>query len=232
MNETPLNRYLDHAVLKPQMTRGEAQDAIRLGLAYNVRCICVRPSDLESAVALCEGSDSAVGATLAFPHGAQLTASKADEARRYVAMGADEIDMVANYGLIRSGQWRPVEADIRAVAEIAGPAGVVLKVILETAELDLDQIARATEIAVAARADFVKTSTGFAGGGATEEAVAAMLKAAAGRIGVKASGGIRTRQQARRFIEMGCTRLGVGFATTPILCGTDGQAAARDAGTY
>ena len=230
--DAPLNRYLDHAVLKPQMTCDEADAAIRLGLQYNVRCICVRPTSLESALGMCEGTDSAVGATLGFPHGTHLTVSKADEARRYVSMGVDEIDMVANYGLICGGQWDRVEADIAAVTGVTAPAGIVLKVILETSELDLDQITRATGIAVAAGADFVKTSTGFASGGATEEAVAAMLGAAEGRIGVKASGGIRTADQARRFIHMGCTRIGVGFATTPVLCGDQPPAEAPPGGKY
>lgn len=230
--DAALNHYIDHAVLKPQMTRDEADCAIRIGLEYNVRCICVRPWSLESALAMCEGADSAVGATLSFPHGTHLTASKADEARRYVSMGVDEIDMVVNYGLIRGGQWDSVEADISAVTDVTAPAGVVLKVILETSELDLDQITRATGIAVAAGADFVKTSTGFASGGATEEAVAAMLGAAKGRIGVKASGGIRTAEQVRRFIDMGCTRIGVGFATTPALCVAQPAADRQRDGTY
>lgn len=228
MTEIPLNRYLDHAVLKAEMTCDEAAEAIALGLRHHVRCICVRPTDLATALAMCEGTDTSVGATLGFPQGVHLTASKADEARRYVDLGVDEIDMVAHYGLIRSGRWEQVAADIRAVTEIARPAKVLLKVILETSELTREQIVRATEIAVVAEADFVKTSTGFASGGATEEAVAAMLETAAGRIGVKASGGIRTRARALRFVEMGCRRLGVGFSTTPILCDRSEAAGERD----
>lgn len=228
MTEIGLNRYLDHAVLKAEMTCNEAAEAIALGLRYNVRCICVRPTDLATALAMCDGTDTSVGATLGFPQGVNLSASKADEARRYVDLGVDEVDMVAHYGLIRSGRWDQVLADIRAVTEIARPADVVLKVILETSELMREQIVRATETAVAAEADFVKTSTGFASGGATEEAVAAMLETAAGRIGVKASGGIRTREAALRYVEMGCRRLGVGFSTTPVLCDASDAGAPGD----
>jgi len=232
MAEQPINRYLDHAVLKPQMTRAEAVEAIRLGLDYDVRTVCVRPHEIRAAQDICRGSRTNVGCVLSFPHGAGLSDSKADEAGRYVDLGVAEIDMVANYGLIRSGGWELVEADIRAVSQIAKPAGVIVKVILETSALSLDQIARATEAAVAAGADFVKTSTGFAEGGATEEAVRAMLAAAAGRIGVKASGGIRDRQRAEMFLAMGCTRLGVGYSSTPVICGPRGAREAADAEKY
>ena len=232
MAEQPINRYLDHAVLKPQMTRAEAVEAIQLGVDYDVRTVCVRPHEIIVAQDICKGSDTGVGCVLSFPHGASLATSKGDEARRYVDLGVAEIDMVANYGLIRSGEWALVEADIRAVTEVARPAGVLVKVILETTSLELDEVARGTEAAVAAEADFVKTSTGFADGGASEEAIGAMLKAAAGRIGVKASGGIRDRQRAELFVGLGCTRLGVGSTSTPIICGEQGVKEAGDAKGY
>ncbi|HUU58237.1 MAG TPA: deoxyribose-phosphate aldolase [Phycisphaerae bacterium] len=219
MAAQPIHRYLDHAVLKPRMDRAEAAAAIRCGVEYEVRTVCVRPCDIELGRALCEGTATGLGCVVAFPHGTARSESKADEARRYVDLGVAEIDMVVNYALIRSAEWQRVRDDIGAVTQVARPAGVLLKVILETSALDLDQIARATEIAVDAEADFVKTSTGFADGGATEEAVRAMLDAAAGRIGVKASGGIRDRQRAEMFLAMGCTRLGVGSTSTPIICG-------------
>ncbi len=224
MAREPIGRYLDHAVLKPECNRVEAEREMRVGLAYRVRTLCVRPCDLAAAVALCRGTDTDPGVVLAFPHGTALPASKADEARRYAAAGAAEIDMVANVGLIRSGLWDEVLADFRAVADVTRPAGVKLKIILETCSLAAPEIARATQAAVDAGADWVKTSTGFAAGGATEEAVGAMLAAAAGRIGVKASGGIRDRARAERFLDMGCTRLGVGSSTTPVLCGGGGEA--------
>ena len=219
MAHDDIARYIDHSVLKPEMTRPQAVAAIELGLKYNCRTVCVRPVDIELARDLCRGSATAVCTVLAFPHGCCRTETKASEARACAAAGAAEIDMVANYGLIRSREWALVEADIRAVSDLTRASGVVLKVILETCALSEEEILRATEICVASGADFVKTSTGFAAQGATESAVRAMLRAAAGRIQVKAAGGIRDRQAAEFFLGLGCGRLGIGFASTPIVCG-------------
>lgn len=215
----PINRYLDHAVLKPEMTRDEARAAIQLGVDYDVRSVCVRPADIELAHSICDGSNTDVGVVLGFPHGCGHSVAKTHEAEIYVALGVAEIDMVANYGLIRSGLWDDVEADIRAVSAVTQAAGVVLKVILETSELDEEQIRQATLAAIRAEADYVKTSTGFASGGASEEAVQVMMATADGKIKVKASGGIRNLEQAEMFVSMGCDRLGVGSSTTPVLCG-------------
>lgn len=224
----PINQYIDHAVLKPAMTIDEARREMQVGIDYEVRTICVRPADIPMASKLAAGSATEISCVLAFPHGTALPASKADEARRYVGLGVWEIDMVVNYALIRSGQWDRLAEDIRAVTDVAIPVGVKVKTIFETAALNLAEISRATEVAIDAKADFVKTSTGFGDGGATEQAVQAMLDAAQGRIGVKASGGIRDRRQAERFIEMGVTRLGVGSSTTPMLCDPSGRAGTSD----
>lgn len=213
-----INRYIDHAVLKPDMTPADAEAQMRVGLDYHVRTICVRPCDIPLAVKFCSGTDTDVSCVLAFPHGCALSASKADEAKRYVELGAKEIDMVANIGWIRAGLWAQVTSDIYGVVNVAHAANVLVKVILETSYLTPEQAAGATEAAIAAKADFVKTSTGFASAGATEEMVKAMVAASKGRIAVKASGGIRTREQALRFIELGATRLGVGSTSTPVLC--------------
>ena len=217
MNE-PINRYLDHAVLKPEMTRLEAREAIAVGVSYNVRTVCVRPCDIPMAVELCEGRETAVCCVLAFPHGDVPTAVKEAEARLYVSLGVREIDMVSNYGRIRSQEWAAVLQDIAAVARIARPANVLLKVILETAMLTIDDLVRATELCVEAGADYVKTSTGFNGEGATEAGVKAILGAARGRILVKASGGVRDRARARMFLDLGCSRLGVGWNSTQAIC--------------
>ena len=161
---------------------------------------------------------------LDFPHGCGDSRGKAELAQRYACLGAREIDMVMNYGLARGGEWALVEEDIRGVAEAAHRHGVLVKVILETCELTDAQIRRATEASVAAGADFVKTSTGFASGGATPEAVRAMLEAAAGRILVKASGGIRDYQTARMYVDMGAQRLGVGYAAAEAICAGQDEA--------
>lgn len=216
-------RYIDHAVLKPEMTQEEAKKAILDGIDYSVRTVCVRPCDIELALELCKGSQTEVSCVLAFPHGCVPSEVKAFEASQYVDKGVHEIDMVANYGYIKSGLWDLVLSDIKAVADITKKSGVLLKVIFETCTLSVEGIKKATEICVEAGADYVKTSTGFHNNGATEEAVKAMLDAAKGRIKVKASGGIRDIDMAKHYIELGCERLGVGFSTTPILVKGEGQ---------
>ncbi|GCE20053.1 deoxyribose-phosphate aldolase [Dictyobacter kobayashii] len=218
MSQIHVNRYLDHAVLKPEMPRGEVIDAIKLGIEYKVRTVCVRPCDIELAIEMCEGTETAVCCVLGFPHGVVPGAIKAEEAKLYVKLGVKEIDMVVNYSYIRSALWAEVEKDIKAVYNITSVAGVVLKVILETSMLTLDEIRRATEIALRVGADFVKTSTGFNGSGATEEAVTAMLEAGQRKIKVKASGGVRDTKRAMMFIEMGCQRLGVNYTSTAAIC--------------
>ena len=225
-NRLPMARYLDHAVLKPEMTREEAKQAILLGVTHKVRTVCVRPCDIALAAELCAGTQTEVCCVLAFPHGCQTPAAKAFEAREAIAAGTREIDMVANYGFIRSGMRQEVFEDIKAVVAVAKPAGIPVKVILETCTLSAEQIRMATEAAIEAGADFVKTSTGFHTGGATVEAVQAMIDTAKGRIQVKASGGIRNREDAERFLDMGCTRLGVGYGTTPALCAGEAEDAA------
>ncbi len=214
-----LARLIDSAVLKPAYTRDEALREMEAGLEMGVHTLCVRPCDLAAAVDLCAGSSTLPGAVVGFPHGVTLSAAKADETRRYLEIGAREVDMVANYGAIRSGLWDLVTADIAAVTAVTAPAGVPVKVILETSELTLPQIERAVEAAVEAGAAFVKTSTGFASGGATAEAVSAMVRAAAGRVKVKASGGIRPPAQARGYLDQGAARLGVGSTSVAAVCG-------------
>lgn len=212
-----INRYLDAAVLKPEMTRSEAIAAIRESVGWKTKTVCVRPYDIPLAKELCAGTETGVSCVLSFPHGTAPTAVKAFEARTYVDMGADEIDMVANYGMIRSGEWDYVKADISAVSEVCRAKGVALKVILETCHLTREEIEKATEICVSCGATFVKTSTGFSSSGASVEAVKAMLEAGKGRIQVKPSGGIRDRETAIAYIEMGATRLGTNYSASETL---------------
>ena len=144
--------------------------------------------------------------------GASRSEVKALEAKLAIEDGADELDMVMNIGKFLSGEYEYVKRDIAAVVAEAKPKGVLVKVILETALLTLEQVAKACELAIEAGADFVKTSTGFNGDGATPEAVEVMLKTCAGRAKVKPSGGIRDWDTALRFVRMGADRLGVGSA--------------------
>lgn len=220
---TDIARYIDHAVLKPELSQEESKKAISGGIALNVRTVCVRPCDIEMAVKMCEGTQTDVSCVLAFPHGCVPSEVKAFEATDYVKKGVKEIDMVANYGYIRSGDWDLVLKDIMAVSEVTKRSGVLLKVIFETCTLSIEEIKKTTQICIEAGADFVKTSTGFHSHGATPEAVKAMLEAADGRIKVKASGGIRDYETAMNYVKMGCERLGVGYSTTPVLVKGQGR---------
>jgi len=213
-----LNQYLDAAILKPETTRGETITALKACIALRTFSVCVRPCDVELAQEYCKGTATAVCVVLGFPHGDQLTTSKADEASRYIKLGVDEIDMVVNYGWAKSGQWDLVEADIKAVAQQTKAAGIVSKVIFETAQIDADQVKKLVEICIEAGADFVKTSTGFNGDGAQEGDVKLMLDTAAGRIKVKPSGGIRDAARAQMFIDMGAHRLGLGWNSCEAVC--------------
>jgi len=218
MTEVSVNRYLDAAILKPELPETDVVKGLEQCVAYDVRSVCVRPCDIELALRVCRGTTTEVGSVLNFPHGVGLSAVKAFEAEQYLNLGVAEIDMVVNYSFIKAGQWSRVEDDIAAVTQLTRPTSVVLKVILETAMLSLDEISRATAIAAQAGADFVKTSTGFNGEGATVEGVQTMLAAAGDKIKVKASGGVRDLERAKLFLELGCQRLGVNYTSVPAIC--------------
>lgn len=200
-----LARMIDHTLLKPEATPEQvaalAREAGELG-AYS---ICVSPSRLD--VELPEGVKLAT--VCGFPSGAHTAEAKAAEAAGSVAAGADEVDMVIDLGLAKAGDWDGVRAEIAAVRE-ACPAPTVLKVIIESAALDDAEIVAACRAAEAAGADFVKTSTGFhPAGGASVEAVRLMAETVGGRLGVKASGGIRSTEAALAMVDAGATRLGL-----------------------
>lgn len=223
-------RVLDHAVLKPEYTAADLEEHARMCVDRGVGCICVRSCDVADAARLVAGSPVIVAAVVGFPHGSQRPEAKAFETQLAIADGAREIDMVMNVGALRSGSLDRVRHDIAAVVSAAKPAGVIVKVILEICYLTADEIGAACLLAEEAGADFVKTSTGFgvtASGptGATPEAVRIMLDTVGDRLQVKASGGIRTWDDAVAYLDMGCTRLGVGDAAAIL----DGRPAA---GTY
>jgi deoxyribose-phosphate aldolase len=215
-------RTLDSAVLKPDMTPGEVRAAIELCVKYHSRTVCVRGCDIDLAKTLCEGTDTQVSCVLDFPYGYGGIEMKREAARIYAEKGAAEIDMVMNYGCARGGDWDTVEREVCAVVAEAHARDALVKVIFETSQLTLDQIRTGTEVCVRAGADFVKTSTGFNGGGATVEAVAAMIEAARGRIKVKPSGGIRDYETARKYLDMGADRLGVGYSSVQAICESTG----------
>ena len=206
-------RYLDAAILKPDMTRAEVESAIKECIALRAMTVCVRGCDIDLAVAMTKGTETLVSCVLDFPYGYSGLEVKRAAARDYAARGIYEIDMVMNYGAARSGDWTTVENEIRAVVEEAHAKNVGVKVIFETSQLTAEEIRQATEVSIAAGADFVKTSTGFNGEGATVEAVKIMLDTAVGRAKVKPSGGIRNYETARMYVDMGASRLGVGVSS-------------------
>ena len=211
-------RYFDSAILKPEMTPEQVEAAIKESISFDSYSVCVRGCDIDLAVRLTQGTNTVVSCVLDFPYGYSGVETKRAAARDYASRGVKDIDMVMNYGAARGGAWDVVEAEVRAVVEEAHKQGVIVKVIFETSQLNLDQIRRATEVCIAAGADFVKTSTGFNGGGATVEAVQAMLETAKGRIKVKPSGGIRNYETAKMYVDMGVDRLGIGYSSCKAIC--------------
>ncbi len=208
MTAKKLLKTLDYAVLKPEATAEAVYHAAKECEALGVGCLCVKSCDVRFAVECLQDCDTVVAAVVGFPHGNVHKEIKAMETKIAVAEGAKEIDMVINIAALKDGDTEDVTDDIHGVVVAAFPHPV--KVILETALLTTDEIKRGVACAIKAGAAFVKTSTGFASGGATPEAVKTMLTAAKGKVEVKASGGIRTRKDAEAYLAMGCTRLGVG----------------------
>ncbi len=205
---------IDHAALKPGMTDGDIRAACETGRKYRVATVCVRPSDIELAVRELSGSGVGVSTVIGFPHGSTLPEVKAVEAAHALNRGAVELDMVMNIGKFLSGDHEWVTRDIEGVVTEAKKCSARVKVILEVFYLTPEQITIACSLAEPAGADFVKTSTGFADGSATPEAVEIMVKAVGKRLGVKAAGGIRTWKDAVGYLELGCTRLGAGSTET------------------
>lgn len=208
-----ISRYFDSAVLKPSMSEEEVKAAIQTSIDCDSYSVCVRPCDIDLAVAMCKGTNTVVSCVLDFPHGDSTAEGKAALAELYAAKGVAEIDMVMNYGYARSGKWDEVKAGIEGVVKASKKHGVDVKVIFESCCLNDAEIRKATEICIEAGADFVKTSTGFSTSGASVEAVQAMLEASNGKIKVKASGGIRNYEMAKKYVDMGVERLGVGFSS-------------------
>lgn len=197
---------IDHTLLKADATRADILRVCEEAKTYHTASVCVNAFWVPVVAKALAGSGVKTCCVVGFPLGAMSSAAKAFEAREAVAAGAQEVDMVLNVGLARGDEWDAVEADIAAVVQAAGQATV--KVILETCLLTDAQKRRACEAAKAAGAGFVKTSTGFSTGGATEADVRLMREAVGPEMGVKASGGIRTREDAERMLAAGASRIG------------------------
>lgn len=203
-----LAAVLDHTLLKPEATRDQVLALCQEAAEHRFACAMVNPTWVPLATSVLAGTGIPVGVVIGFPLGASLSTTKRDEAREMVKMGARELDMVLNIGMLKSGLYDQAEADIRSVTEVGRAAGAVVKVILETCLLSMPEKLRAAEIVIHAGADYLKTSTGFSTGGATAADVALLRGIAGDSCGVKASGGIRTLSDARTMLEAGASRIG------------------------
>jgi deoxyribose-phosphate aldolase len=198
---------IDHTLLKPDATREEVEQLCREAAQFCFASVCVNPNWVALCRELLRGSGVRVCTVIGFPLGAHLPDTKAYETRRALEQGAEEVDMVINIGALKSRDYALVEQDIHGVVTAAAGRAIV-KVILETALLSRDEKVMGCTLAKAAGADFVKTSTGFGGGGATVEDIQLMRETVGPEMGVKASGGVRTKEDAERMVAAGATRIG------------------------
>lgn len=201
-----LNKYIDHTFLKPDANKEQIKKIIEEAKEYDFASVCVNPTWVKFASEQLNDSDVKVCTVIGFPLGATTPEVKAFETRDAISNGADEIDMVINIGALKSGNLELLEQDIRAVVEASGE--YLVKVIIETCLLTDQEKVQACQISQKAGADYVKTSTGFSTGGATVADVALMRKTVGPDMGVKASGGARSYEDAQAFIEAGATRIG------------------------
>ena len=201
-----LNKYIDHTLLKPDASQEQIETLIEEAKKYDFASVCVNPTWVNFAAQALKATDVKVCTVIGFPLGANTPELKAFETSDAIQNGANEVDMVINIGALKSRNFDLVERDIRAVVEAA--KGTLVKVIIETCLLTDDEKVRACQLAQKAGADFVKTSTGFSTGGATVVDVALMRKTVGPDMGVKASGGARSYEDALAFIKAGATRIG------------------------
>ena len=197
----------DHTLLKPDTTRDQIVRLCEEAMFFHFAAVCVSPWWIGLAASQVAGTPVKVAATIGFPHGVNHTTVKRFEAEEAIRLGARELDMVMNVAALKSGDRQSVQNDIAAVVEVAHASGCIVKVILETPILTLEEKILGCQLSLAAKADFVKTATGFAGG-ATPADVSLMRGVVGDHAGVKASGGIRTAATAQAMIEAGANRIG------------------------
>jgi deoxyribose-phosphate aldolase len=208
LTEREIAKTIDHSLLRPELDDAFVEAGCRLAAEYDVASVCVRPVDVRRAVSILAGTDVAVGTVVGFPHGSSTTATKVFEATRAIEEGATELDMVIDIGALKSGRDDDVQRDIEAVVAVGHLGGAIVKVILENAYLTDDEKIRGSQLTEAAAADFVKTSTGFAPGGATHEDLALMRRTVSPHVQVKAAGGVRTLDALIDVMNLGVTRVG------------------------
>jgi deoxyribose-phosphate aldolase len=213
-----LARMIDHTLLKPEATKQEVEKLCAEAKQYRFASVCINPSYVKICAQLLRETDVKVCTVIGFPLGATSSPAKSFETEQAIKDGAREVDMVINVGLLKSGEYQIVEDDILAVVSTAHKYNVLTKVIIETGLLSDEEKVKACAIAKRAGADFVKTSTGFAKGGATAGDIALMRRVVGPDLGVKASGGVRSQEQARELIASGADRIGAS-ASVKIVTG-------------
>ena len=201
-----LNKYIDHTILKATASSTDVQKLCEEAIEHEFYSVCVNGCYVADAKHLLQGTDVKIAAVVGFPLGAMTTAAKVFEAKEAVENGASEIDMVINVAKLKDGEFEYVENEIRQIKEAIGDN--VLKVIIETCYLTDEEKVKACELSLVAKADFVKTSTGFGTGGATYEDVKLMKSVVGNNAKVKASGGVRDKETAQKYVELGAERLG------------------------
>lgn len=206
--DAKLAGMIDHTLLKPEATLQEIETLCAQAKQYNFASVCVNPGFVKLCADLLRNSVVKVCTVIGFPLGATSSAAKAFEAERAMKHGASEVDMVINIGMLKSGEYDYVEHDIFAVVDAAHRLRGIVKVIIETGLLNDDEKVKACALSKHAGADFIKTSTGFAKGGATVEDIALIRKVVGPELGIKASSGVRTKEQALALIAAGATRIG------------------------
>lgn len=201
-----MNQYIDHTLLKPEATLEQIKALCGEAIKYQFKSVCINPAWISTAKEILNGSNVLICTVVGFPLGATLTSVKAFETTKAIENGADEIDMVLNIGALKSKNFALVQEDIKAVVNASG--NKIVKVIFETCLLTDEEIITACELSIKAGADFVKTSTGFSTSGANENVVKIMLEQVKDKAQVKASGGVRSYEDAKKYIDMGVKRLG------------------------
>lgn len=208
LNKQEIARLIDHTLLKPQATPSQIEKLCDEARDCGFAAVCINPVYVALAVQRLEGSEVDVCTVAGFPLGATTTRAKVSEARQSLADGATEVDMVLHVGAVKAGDHDSVREDIAALVQVCHEGGALLKVIIEAVLLDNDEKVAACRLAQAAGADFVKTSTGFAGGGATVEDVHLMRQTVGPNMGVKAAGGVRSYDDAILMVDAGASRIG------------------------
>lgn len=208
LSKKSLAAYIEHTLLKPTTTRQEIEQHCKEAIQYGFFGVCVPPYYVATAKNCLKGKKVKIITVAGFPLGYSTLPVKAEAVKRAIADGADEVDVVINLAALKSGQWNHVRDEINSLATLCRLHGKIVKVIIETAVLEQSEMEEACQICAEAGVDFVKTSTGFTGGGATVEVVRFLRSILPEKIGVKASGGIKTLEEATAMIAAGASRIG------------------------